>query len=195
MPRDRASVRRRLQQSALELFRARGYDSVTADAIASHAGVTERTFFRHFPDKREALFDGETAMRDVLVDAVLRAPDDLPPLRVLFVAFQSVERMLEDNRAFAAPRRDLIATVPALRERAEAKIAMLNAALADALRGRGVEERLAMLSVQVGMAAFAQAARSWFGDPTMAFRHHLQGAFDDLRTLCVAVSTASSETA
>ena len=37
------------QQAALELFRERGYDRTAAAEIASRAGVTERTFFRHFP--------------------------------------------------------------------------------------------------------------------------------------------------
>ena len=46
----------RLQQAALELFATRGYEQTTATEIAQSVGLTERTFFRHFTDKREVLF-------------------------------------------------------------------------------------------------------------------------------------------
>ena len=59
MPRSGDEARRRLQQATLELFQQKGFDATTAAEIAERAGVTERTFFRHFADKREALFDGE----------------------------------------------------------------------------------------------------------------------------------------
>jgi AcrR family transcriptional regulator len=45
----------------LELYLERGYDKTTTGDIAARAGVTERTFFRHFADKREVFFDGEAA--------------------------------------------------------------------------------------------------------------------------------------
>ena len=61
MPRNGEAVHRRLQQAALELFSERGYDQTTAAEIAARAGVTERTFFRHFADKREVLFDASDA--------------------------------------------------------------------------------------------------------------------------------------
>ena len=67
MPRSGEQARRRLQQAALELYRAQGYDRTTTAEIAAQAGVTERTFFRHFADKREVLFDGEAVLRDILV--------------------------------------------------------------------------------------------------------------------------------
>jgi AcrR family transcriptional regulator len=72
MPRNGEKVRRRLQQAALELFGERGYEETTAANIAAKAGVTERTFFRHFADKRDVLFGGETELGDVLATAVRR---------------------------------------------------------------------------------------------------------------------------
>ena len=77
MPRDGEKVRRLLQRAALELYGERGYEETTAAEIAAKAGVTERTFFRHFADKREVLFDGETALADVLSRAVLEAPPEI----------------------------------------------------------------------------------------------------------------------
>src|SRR5580698_2813907 len=126
MPRSGEDARRRLRQAALELFQERGYDATTAAEIAAKAGVTERTFFRHFPDKREALFDGEDVFRDALRDGVLAAPADLGAMAALLCAFRSVEGMIAENRAFSEPREALIARTPALQERVLTKTAGLD---------------------------------------------------------------------
>ena len=183
MPRNGEDARRRLQQAALELFCERGYDATTTAEIAARAGVTERTFFRHFPDKREALFDGEEAFRAALTDGVLAAPDGLAPMNALLWTFRSVQQMLVDNRPLTEPRQTVIAQTPALRERVLTKTAGLTAALADALRRRGVEDGLAMLAAQVGMAAFSSAARAWFDDPATGLEAHLTRAFEALHAL------------
>ena len=75
MPRNGDEVRKRLQWAALELYRERGYEETTAAEIAAKAGVTERTFFRHFPDKREVLFDGDAAFTEEVTTAVRNAPE------------------------------------------------------------------------------------------------------------------------
>ncbi|MFF4398795.1 TetR family transcriptional regulator [Streptomyces sp. NPDC001480] len=187
MPRSGAEARRRLQQAALELYRERGFDQTTTAEIAARAGVNERTFFRHFPDKREVLFDGEADLRAALIEAVAEAPDDLQPVEILLWAFRKVERILEDNRPFAEPRMEVIAATPALRERDSAKAASLTDAVAEALRQRDVADRLARLAAQTGWAAFHQAAQAWIDDPAQqSLDAHLLQAFDDLRTLYAA---------
>ena len=191
MPRNGEQVHRRLQQAALELFRERGYDQTTAAEIAARAGVTERTFFRHFPDKREILFNGEASLRTALANAIAIAPADLEPLQALLFAFHAVEAMLEENRPFSEPRQQVIAAFPALRERELAKVAALTTALASALGQRGVEVRLATLAAQAGMAAFIYAVNSWFADPARALHAHLVEAFDDLYALSSAAVSAS----
>lgn len=183
MPRDKETVRRRLQQAALDLFAERGYETTTAADIARQAGVTERTFFRHFPDKREILFDGENAFMAALAQGVASAPPGAGPLQVLFRAFVEVEAMLEGNRAFAEPRAQLIAAVPALRERSLAKTAALKQVLADALVQRGVAERRATLAAHAGTAAFEQAFHAWLAQAARSMHQHLIDAFDDLDTL------------
>ena len=190
MPRDGEPVHRRLQQAALELFGERGYDQTTAAEIAARAGVTERTFFRHFPDKREILFDGEAILRTALATAIADAPAVLEPLQVLLLAFHAVEAMLEENRPLSEPRQHVIAATPALRERELAKVAGLTAALAAALGQRGVEVRLANLAAQAGMATFSHAVTSWFADPARPLHAHLVEAFDDLYALSAAAVAA-----
>ena len=188
MPRSGADARRRLQQAALELFRERGYEATTTAEIAARAGVTERTFFRHFPDKREALFDGENAFRAALTNGVLAAPEGATPMEALLWAFRSVEPTIETNRPITEPRQAVIAQTPALQERVLTKTAGLTEALSEALSRRGVERGRALLAAQVGMAAFAHATRAWFYDSEPGLDAHLTRAFAELQDLASAAA-------
>ena len=183
MPRNGEPARQRLQQAALELYLESGYDTTTTAQIAGRAGVTERTFFRHFADKREVLFDGESALRADLDRGVAEATAGLDPLDVLWCAFDAAIPLLERNRSFAEPRNHVIAATPALRERALTKEASLTGALATALQNRGVGERQAMLAAQIGMAAFTQATVRWFASPDRTLEEHLAIALSDVRDL------------
>jgi AcrR family transcriptional regulator len=185
MARDEVEARVRLQQAALELFRERGYDRTTAAEIAARAGVTERTFFRHFPDKREVLFDGEATLRAALTASIAGAPDGLGPLDMLFRAFRSAESLLEDNRPFAKPRHEVISITPALHEREMAKTAALADALAAALKARGVEDLRAELAARTGMAAFVHATVSWLDNPQPSLGERLDLASRELKTLLI----------
>jgi AcrR family transcriptional regulator len=186
VPRSGAEARRRLQQAALELYRERGFDGTTAAEIAARAGLNERTFFRHFPDKREVLFDGEAELRVALMQAVAEAPDGLEPFEVLRCAFRESARNLEDNHAFSEPRREIIAVTPALRERELAKHAWLTDAVAEALRQRGVGDGVADLAARTGWAAYQHAVQAWIGDPARRLGAHLDQAFDALHALSAA---------
>ncbi len=185
MPRSGKEARRRLQQATLELFQQQGYDATTTAEIAERAGVTERTFFRHFADKREALFDGEEAFRDSLAEAVVAAPQDMLPMEALFHAFRSVEPLLQRNRPFTEPRQKVIAKNPALQERVLSKTAKLTVGLSDALRQRGVEESMAGFAAQIGMAILAHATSAWLADPTMDLSAHLAKSHTELRQLSI----------
>jgi AcrR family transcriptional regulator len=183
MPRDREKVRRRLQLAALDLYRERGYEETTAAEIAARAGVTERTFFRHFPDKREVLFDGEAAFSEALTSAVRHAPPELSTWDTLFLAFNSVKQMFVENRPFTEPRQRVIASNPALQERAVAKTRALTAALAVALGERGVPALQANLAAQMGMATLSHAVATWFADNSIELGEHIVKAFEDVRDL------------
>ena len=177
------SARVRLQQAALELFRERGYEGTTAAEIAVRAGVTERTFFRQFPDKREVLFDGGTTLLAALVVSVAEAPGELGPLDTLFRAFRSVQQALEENRAFSKPRHEVISTTPALHERELAKTAALVDGLAAALQERGVGDLQAALAARIGIAAFVHATIAWLDDPHPGLSDRFDIAFKELKTL------------
>jgi AcrR family transcriptional regulator len=187
MPRDAAKVRQRLQAAALELYQERGFDATTTGDIAARAGVTERTFFRHFPDKKDVLFDGQETLRDLLTAGVRAAPADAAPLDVLLQALLGIVPLLEANRPIAAPRAAIIRATPALRERAGAKTAWLSAAVSAELQQRGVPAPVADLAVDVSMAAFHRAAAQWFEDPAQDVRSCVERAFGDLRALAAAL--------
>src|SRR4051812_5557079 len=67
-------ARGRLTRAALELYLDPGYEQTTVADIAARAGVTERTFFRHFADKREVLFDGSAEFQATVLAAIAAAP-------------------------------------------------------------------------------------------------------------------------
>ena len=176
-------VRTRLQVAALELFSERSYDRTTAAEIAARAGVTERTFFRHFPDKQEVLFDGEALVRTALSAAVADAPNGLGPLDMLFRAFRAFQSTLEDSWSYSKPRHELISVTPTLHERELAKIASLTDALVIALKARGVADLRAALAARAGMAAFELVTNAWLDDPSVGLGERFDGAFHEMRAL------------
>ncbi|WP_446742079.1 TetR/AcrR family transcriptional regulator [Silvibacterium acidisoli] len=183
MPRNGEEVRKRLQWAALELFRERGYEQTTAAEIAAKAGVTERTFFRHFPDKREVLFDGEAAFSEALMIAIHNAPEELGPWDTLHFAFNRVKHVFVENRPFTEPRRHVIASDPALQERAAAKTRSLIAAVASALCKRGLTAPQANLAAQMGMATLSHGVAAWFNDDSIDLGEHIVRAFEEAREL------------
>lgn len=128
-----------------------------------------------------------------MTSAVADAPATLQPLEVLSWAFRSVEQALEDNRPFSVPRQQVIANSPALQERELAKEAALVEGLVLALRRRGVDERLALLAAQTGMAAFHYAVVSWFADPSRRLGTYLDNAFDALGRLSSPLAMTEAE--
>ena len=186
MPRGRDEVRQRLQEAALELYRERGFDQTTTAEIAARAGVTERTFFRHFPDKREVFFDGEAQLIALMTEAVAAAPSTLTPWETLFLAFCAVEPLVVENRELAESRREVMLATPALLERQLAKSALLTSTLASALQERGIAAELASLAAQTGMAALTHAMTSWRHDPSRTLRDHLTASFHEVHALSSA---------
>jgi AcrR family transcriptional regulator len=183
MSRNGEDVHRRLRQAALELFSERGYDQTTAAEIAARAGVTERTYFRHFPDKRDILFDGEKRLQSLLTETIAGAPAGLGPMSILKRAFDTLVAIFEANRPFSGPRLAVIAATPALREREMTKQADLIVAVASALAKRGVDPRTAGLVAHLGAAAFNHALGMWADDPTNGLGVHLDRAFEQMRLL------------
>lgn len=151
----------RMIRAAMELFAERGFEQTTAGDIAERAGVTERTFFRHFPDKREVLFDSSHALERTAVDAILAAPAGLAPLDAALAGMTAAGSLLEDRRDHSVRRSAIIAANPGLQERELLKLAALAAATADALRTRGVPDPAATLAAQSAVTVFQVGFARW----------------------------------
>jgi AcrR family transcriptional regulator len=183
----------RLVQAALELFQERGYDRTTVQEIAERAGLTERTFFRYFSDKREVLFGGGAALQDLLAGTVAAAPATARPIDAVAAALDAAAAELEPLRERAVARRALVAAHAELRERELNKMTSLGAAIAEALRGRGVAEPAASLTAEAGIAVFKVAFERWIDDADRRpLSHHMRASLDELRAVVAGTGTASS---
>jgi AcrR family transcriptional regulator len=151
------NARGRLMQAAFALYGERGFEQTTVAEIAERAGLTERTFFRHFADKREVLFAGAQALQELLVSTVADAPASLAPVEAAAAGLEAVGAFIQEGGELAHERQAIIAASAELRERELIKLASLAAALAGALRRRGVAEPAASLTAEAGIAVFKVA--------------------------------------
>ncbi|HEX4011673.1 MAG TPA: TetR family transcriptional regulator [Solirubrobacteraceae bacterium] len=176
--------RGRLEQAAMELYGDRGFENTTVAEIAERAGVTERTFFRHFADKREVLFGGSGALKEQMVAAVAGAPVSAPPIEAVAAGLDVLVAVLGERRDFSRRRRAIIAANAELRERELIKLALLASAMAAVLRTRGVAEPTASLAAEAGMAAFRVAWERWTGEADEANLPQLiRESLDELRAV------------
>jgi len=158
-------ARGRLAKAAMALYAEQGFEQTTVAEIAKQAGLTERTFFRHFADKREVLFYGLDMARDLLVRAVADAPASATPMDAVGAAFQALAVMLQENPERVRLRDTIVSANAELRERELIKLAALASAVAGALRDRGVPEPAASLAAETGVAAFKVAFARWVSEP------------------------------
>jgi AcrR family transcriptional regulator len=158
-------ARERLQAAALELFATRGFEQTTAAEIAQSVGLTERTFFRHFSDKREVLFFGQQEFLQAFIDGVEIAPPEASPLEVIASALAAAASFFPDERrSYSRLRQSVIDQNPPLQERELHKLAGLATTVAAALRARGIGEPAATLAAESGATVFGIAFTQWIRD-------------------------------
>jgi AcrR family transcriptional regulator len=178
------NARGRLEQAALELYGERGFEQTTVAEIAKRAGLTERTFFRHFADKREVLFWGAGSLQELLVNAVADAPDCLAPIDTVAAALEAAGALLQQRREFSRQRQSIIAANAELQERELIKLASLAAAIADTLRRRGVKDPAAGLTAEAGIAVFKIAFERWVNETNQQdFRQLIRDSLDELKAV------------
>jgi AcrR family transcriptional regulator len=192
MARWEPDARGRLEKAAMELFQERGYARTTVGDIAERAGLTERTFFRYFTDKREVLFSGSLELEAAIVERVTTAPKDASPLDVVASALEAAGADLQARRDFAYVRaRYAIVTEHAeVQERELIKMASLAAAVTRALLARGVAELTASLVAETGIMVFKVSFERWVtakkpGD----LATHIRLAMDALKAAAGARAT------
>jgi AcrR family transcriptional regulator len=158
-------ARGRLAKAAMALYAEQGFDQTTVAEIAARAGLTERTFFRHFADKREVLFYGMDRLRDLLSRAVADAPASATPLDAVGAAFEAAGAMMQENPERVRLRDVIVSANAELRERELIKLAALASAVAGALHDRGVPEPAATLAADTGVAVFKVSFARWVSEP------------------------------
>ena len=156
----------RLQKAALDLFTTRGFEQTTAAEIARAAGLTQRTFFRYFGDKRDVLFYGQDLFVQAFLSGIDAAPPDAPAMELIASALASAAALFPDSqRPYALMRQSVIDQNPALRERERHKLAGLAGEVAGALRARGITEPAATLAAESGASVFNVAFSQWIREP------------------------------
>lgn len=174
----------RLERAALELYCERGFEQTTVAEIAKRAGLTERTFFRHFADKREVLFGGSGELHALLERTVADAPDRVTPIGAVSAALEAAGATVGERREQSRRRQAVIDANPELRERELIKLASLASTLAGALRARGVPRPTANLAAEAGIAVFKVAFERWLAETDRDDLPRLvRESFDELRAV------------
>ncbi len=178
------NARGRLEQAAMELYLERGFEQTTVAEIARRAGLTERTFFRHYADKREVLFWGASALQDLIVTTVASAPGSAAPIDAVALAIEAAGALIQEGGDRPRKRQDVIAANTELQERELIKMATLAAAIAGALRERGVQDPAASLAAEAGVAVFRIAFERWIADPSLGeLPKVIRESFDELKAV------------
>ncbi|MBN9623559.1 MAG: TetR family transcriptional regulator, partial [Actinobacteria bacterium] len=179
-------ARGRLAAAAMELFEERGYEDTTVADIAARAGLTKRTFFRYFADKREVLFSGTEVLREKFVAGIAAAPADDCPLDAIAAGLEAMADLFDEFGEHPHKRQAIIAANPELQERELIKLSAYAAAAAGALRERGVAEPGASLAAEAGLAVFRIAFEQWTSGPERQDLHQLiRDALAELKAVTV----------
>ncbi len=173
----------RLQLAALELFAKRGYSAVTIADIAEAAGLTKRTFFNHFPDKREILFAGASSFEESVVNHLRSIPHDVAALEAVVQALSIAGSELARYREFSILRRDLIALNVELRERDLVKMVSLTDAIAVELLKRRVGATQASLAAQIGISIFNWSYDRWISGNDLDLSELMRTTLFDVRSI------------
>ncbi len=184
MSRWEPNARGRLEQAALDLYQERGFEQTMVTEIAERAGLTERTFFRYFADKREVLFGSQDMLRTLFVSAIEAAPASATPLDAIITALEAATPMFQERHTLVRQRQAVIAANPELQERELLKGALLTSAMAEALRRRGVTDPAASLAAEVGVIAFKTAFDRWVSEPNAQDLSRLiRASLDQLKSI------------
>ncbi|QUQ65790.1 TetR/AcrR family transcriptional regulator [Kutzneria sp. CA-103260] len=190
MSRWEPNARTRLERASLELFVERGYDNTTVAEIAERAGLTKRTFFRHFADKREVLFGGQEILSRLFTEAIAGAPASATPLETIAAALAAVAPIFNlDRFELVLRRQEVIAAHTDLQERELLKAATLTAVMAEGFRARGLADLAAGVAAELGQLAFRTAFFRWVASGGREFVHIAKEVVADLQTAAELVTT------
>ena len=161
MNRWKPNARMRLEAAALTLFAEQGFAATTTASIAERAGLTDRTFFRYFKDKKEVLFANEADFQKLLVQGTSAASLSSSPLEAATCGLAALCQELQTKLIVLRQREQIIANSSELRERELVKLAAWSFALKKALETRGSTSSDAEITAEVVLGIFRVAYRIW----------------------------------
>lgn len=184
MARWTSDTRARLEQAAVELYLERGFEATTVADIAGRVGLTERTFFRHFADKREVLFGDAHLFQDAVVQVAATALASAAPLEAVIQGFETVGVFFQAQAERSRLRQSIIDATPELQARELIKLSALAAALTRTLHQRGISGPAASLAAEVGIVVFKRAFERCI-DPanTQPWAELVRVALEELRAV------------
>lgn len=162
MARWQAGARDRLEEAALELFLEYGFAETTVPQIAARAGLTTRTFFRHFTDKREVLFAGDEAVPALVQRLMAQLPLELRPMPLILSQLGPFAETVFGGRRDVLILRNLIVSLDqGLEERKLQKMSTLRASIVDGFIQRHTDELTATLAADLAMMVLGTALTRW----------------------------------
>jgi AcrR family transcriptional regulator len=178
------NARGRLERAAMELYIERGFEQTTVTEIARRAGLTQRTFFRHYADKREVLFAGSRLLEELIVRTLGGALDSAAPIDAVAEALEAAGAAIQEGGDRPRQRQVVIAANPELQERELIKLASLASAIAAALREHGVPDPAASLTAEAGIAVFKIAFERWISlSDQQDLPQYIREAVDELKAV------------
>jgi len=158
-------ARGRLERAAFELFAEQGYQATTVPQITARAGLTTRTFFRYFADKREVIFAGDE-IPDLARAAIEGAPAGIDPLDIVVHGLRTVaDERFEGRHGEVGSVRRLVLSESSLRERDARKRADLTDAVRGAFVDRGLDPSEAAVIAETTVMLFHLALEAWLTGP------------------------------
>ncbi len=182
----------RLRTAALELFEEKGFSATTVPDIVGRAGLTQRTFFRHFSDKREVFF-GDDEIPRIATRMIEEALPEVEPLSLITAGLRALAgSRFEPRRNEMRVARRIIEAEPALRERDLLKQADLRDAIRAGLEGRGVDPLDARVFAGLGVELIQIALERWLEDPEGgSLVSHLDAVQESMRAAFGSVASRS----
>lgn len=164
----KARTRQALVDAALNLVAAHGFDAITADEIAAAAGVSPRTFFRHFATKEQVLLFGEDDFVTSFTGVYLAQPPELDEVSAIAASFTvlapGVSRLHHRIRLYHRA----LASSPVLRGQEQVHLDENVARVAEAIARRrqlsGVDPACTLLA-EVSMTTLQHLMSDWAAGP------------------------------
>jgi len=173
----------RLQAAALELYAERGFEQTTVADIAALAGVTQRTYFRHFADKREVLFSGQDLLQEFLADWIQSQINVDDPIETVIDGLSMAASHFPAKTPLSVKRSAIIAANGELRERELQKLASLATVISDSLRQAGIDASKAEVAAEIGTLIFKLGYQRWIVGASESLEGALRGVFTDLKSV------------